>query len=136
MELPFTVGVALRNALVAVFGVIPAAALCYFVLPLSVMYLGEFAEAQSKESALGIAVCAGALIGIIALVYSVKDPPNRIAIVGLVCGIAAVIGSGGLSFSSGIWRVYFFLSPVIVAVLLILEGLVQPRREGRSFFDW
>jgi len=125
----------LRNVLVSVFGVLPAAALCYFVLPLFVMYLGEFEQGQSQDSAIGIAICVGALIGTIALVFSVKSPPNRITIVGLVCGIAAVIGSGGLSFASGLWTAYFFASPMIAAVILIVEGIASPRREGLSFYD-
>ena len=99
------------------------------------MYLGSFAEAQSAESALGIAICVGALIGTVALVFSVKRPPNPVATVGLVCGIAAVIGSGGLSFASGIWG-YFFVSPVLVAAFLITEGLVSRGRKGKSFYDW
>ena len=130
------IGPTLRSILVSVFGVLPAAALCYFVLPLLVMYLGEFGEAELQENAIGVAVCVRALFGTVALVMSTKRPPNAITMLGLASGIAAAIGSGGLSFASGVWRAYFFVSPTIVAVILIVEGLVSPGQKGRSFYDW
>ena len=55
--------------------------------------------------------------------------------IGLACGIAAVFGLDGFSIAtSGTWRLVF-LGPVIVAVLLIIEGLVAvPKDEDEAFF--
>ena len=125
----------MRKIVVSIFGVVPASILCFFVLPLSVGAVGEYVDTNDPEALTIIFVCISALIGTTALFFSVERTPNPIIMIGLVFGIVAIFGSGGLSFSSGPWKL-FFVGPVIVASFLILEGLVTPSNERRNYDEW
>ncbi len=117
-----TSSVHVRQSAVTVFGVIPASILCLFLLGGLVGVLGEYLETGSRDDLVTIVWCALAVIGTFALFFSIEEPPGPIAMIGLGCGIAAMLGLDGLSIGQGAWKL-LFIAPMITAVSLIIEGL-------------
>lgn len=98
-------------------------ALCFFLLPASVAVIGDYLETGDRGYLIDLGWCIFGLVGTASLLCSVETAPGLLRIAGLVLGIAAMWGLDGFSVvSSGPWN-FFFFSPVIVAVLLIVEGL-------------
>lgn len=113
----------MRRLVVTVVGVFPAFALCFFLLPASIAVVGEYVDTGDRGRLIDLVWCFFGIIGTFALFFSIEKAPGPIKMTGLVMGIAAMWGLDGFSIvSSGPWN-FFFYGPVVVAVLLIIEGL-------------
>ena len=127
----------MRALLISLFGVFPACALCFFVLPGSVFAIAEFLENGGFEF-LWISVWGiGAAIGTFALFFSIERSPGPLRMVGLALGIGAMFALDGFSIAGGgLWK-WIFIGPVVVAVLLIVEGvLIRRSDDGAADEHW
>lgn len=127
----------MRALFVSVLGVFPACALCFFVLPGSVFAVGEFLRSGDLEFLWMFVWSICAAIGTFALFFSIERPPGPLRMVGLALGVGAMFALDGFSIvSSGLWR-WVFIGPVVVAVLLIVEGLATLRAgDGAAEDHW
>lgn len=118
-----TYGVKMRGLAVTVFGVLPASALCFFVLPASIYFVGEYFDNGEAGILVTIVWSVFAVIGTFALFFSIDSPPGPVRIVGLCCGVVAMYGLDGFSqIGPSAWSL-FFIGPVVTAIFLIIEGL-------------
>ena len=127
-------GANVRKIAVLIFGVVPAVLICVLFLPgLTLEIANETAGRDTKRLIL-IVLGVSALIGTAALLYSVKGSPRWMTMTGLVCGIAAIIGSRILFISGGVGNL-LFLAPVVVALFLMIEGITAAVQKKRYTAD-
>ena len=127
----------MRALLVSLFGVFPACALCFFVLPGSVFAIGGFLESGDLEFLWMFLWSIGAAIGTFALFFSIERRPGPLRMIGLALGIGAMFALDGFSIAgNSLWK-WVFIGPVATAVLLIVEGVVMLRSDdGAADEHW
>lgn len=123
----------MREAAVSFFGAFPAAVLCMPLLGVLLASTNDYIAEGKTADLILLLWCVFGLIGTVALFVSIRGRPKLWTMIGLVLGITSVVGSGGLSFSSGIWQ-WLFLAPTITAVALILEGVFGTDDEVDDFY--
>lgn len=126
----------MRNLFVTILGVIPASFLCLFVLPGLLYAIGDYSNNGDSALLITILYCVLAVFGTFALFFSIDKPPGPLRMVGLACGIVAMYGLDGLIFlDASLWGL-FFIGPVVIAILLIVEGVYTLSSEDDESDHW
>ena len=122
----------MRQVFISLFGVVPALALCFLILPTMIGALGEYLGTNDAVHLYIILWGTCGIVGAVALFFSVGGPPNLVTMFGLGVGIVGILGSGGLSLEAGVWGLLFW-GPTIVAGYLIVEGIAAPLDNDQTY---